>query len=124
MKQNNEITILVVDDEDQLRKGLIRNLEMEDFKVLSARSGQEAFEIILTNPQIDFVLSDIRMPNGTGVELLEKTREKFKDLPFVLLVSGYSECTKEQAIEKGAIDLMDKPVDIDKVIAIIKSFVK
>ncbi len=64
--------ILVVDDEELIVELLESYLERKGFEIFTASSGFKAFAILKENPQIDLVISDIRMADGTGVELLEK----------------------------------------------------
>jgi len=122
MKENHDITILIVDDENSLRKSLVKNFELEGFCVLSASSGHEALEVV-KNQKIDFVLSDVRMPEGDGVELLKNIKMFNDRIPIVLLVSGFSEHSKDEVVAMGAIDLLTKPADIDKIIGMIKNTV-
>jgi DNA-binding NtrC family response regulator len=123
MRENSDITVLVVDDEEQLRKSMVRNLTLEDFNVLSASSGDEAFTIIKDHPEIDFVLSDMRMPNGSGMDLLKNIRQHNQGIPVVLIVTGHSEHSQEEVTSNGGLGLLNKPVDIDEVVKLIKSTV-
>lgn len=120
MRNLQDINVLVVDDEELLRKNLARNLELEGFSVFTAACGREALPIIM-GQRIDFVLSDIRMPNGDGIELLEQIKEHNPGVPIVLLASGFTEHSREDVLAKGAIDLMKKPIDIDGMVELIKS---
>jgi len=119
MKKNENITVLVVDDDGILRKSIATNLKLEDFNVFSASNGTEAIEIVKSN-QIDFVLSDIRMPGIDGVKLLEKIRDYDAALPAVVLMSGFSEYSKEEVVSKGALDLILKPFDVDRIVKLIQ----
>lgn len=122
MKKNNEIIVLVVDDEEGLRKALVCNLQLEDFQVLSAASGNEALEFVKSQ-HVDFVLSDVRMPKGDGIELLKNIKNFNGGIPVVLLVTGFTEHTKDEVLALGAIDLLNKPADIDYVVEMIKKSV-
>ena len=103
--------ILIVDDEADLREGLKTFFEIEDFPCLTAKDGEDALSI-LEKENVHLVLSDIKMPNCTGIELLQKIKEKNKDLPFAILMTGYSEVTNEEAMIMGASELLLKPLDI------------
>lgn len=96
MNQYSNITILVVDDEEQLKETVIMHLELEGFNVLSACNGKEALEV-LENNHVDFVLSDIKMPELDGMELTVEIRKKYKEVPVVLLVTGFSKYSEKQA---------------------------
>ena len=121
MLKTSEITILLVDDDEDLVDALIYNLNLEDFKSLSASGGMKAIEMI-NNNKIDFVISDIRMPNGDGIFLLKYIKENRSDNLPILLLSAYTEITREEIQRLGAIDLLQKPADIDIVIGIIKKY--
>ena len=121
MKSNSEITVLIVDDEDDIRESILIELELEGFNVKSASGGIEAFELVQNN-KIDFVLTDVRMPQGGGQELLSNIKERDIKLPVVLLVTGFTELSKDEAVTMGAVDLMAKPIDIDKVVKIIGQY--
>lgn len=117
----NPISVLVVDDEPVLRELVAFILIDKGFQVLEAESGDAAFQLICKN-DFDVVVSDVRMPNGSGVELLTRISNMTKRKPMVFLVSGYSEISLEEARKLGARDLLNKPVDYDKLCqAIISS---
>ncbi|MEW6530719.1 MAG: sigma-54 dependent transcriptional regulator [Thermodesulfobacteriota bacterium] len=103
-------TVLVVDDEKNYLVVLEDLLEEEGYKVLTAGSGSEAIDIIHRTP-IDTVLTDIRMPAMSGVELLEHLLDFDPDLP-VILMTAYAEVDQAvAAMKKGALDHIQKPFD-------------
>ncbi len=116
----NPISVLVVDDEPVLRELVAFILIDKGFQVLEAESGDAAFQLICKN-DFDVVVSDVRMPNGSGVELLTRISNMTKRKPMVFLVSGYSEISLEEARKLGARDLLNKPVDYDKLCQAIVS---
>jgi CheY-like chemotaxis protein len=99
--------ILVVDDDEFLRKAMVDILSPH-YTVTSAESGRAAFELVRTG-SFDLVLSDVCMPDGTGVELLEWIRQRDPNIPVVVFVTGYSQITVEEAIQKGAHSVISKP---------------
>ncbi len=111
-KSHEDITILFVDDEEDFRNTLASAFGRKGYKVLTASNGKEAFNII-QNQKIDVVVSDIKMPGGDGLELLARTKEDHLGTPIILLVTGFSEITSEEAHDKGAEALFSKPLDID-----------
>jgi CheY-like chemotaxis protein/Tfp pilus assembly protein PilZ len=102
-------TILVVDDEEFLRQAIGFDFEMRNFNVLMAGSGREAFEIV-QREKIDVILSDVRMPNGDGLELLDRVKAFNPALPLIF-VSGYADLTLEEAYARGAEAVFPKPFD-------------
>lgn len=113
--------LLIVDDEIDIRETLKDYYEQDNYHVLIASSGNEALKI-LENEDIDFVLSDIRMPDGDGIYLLSEIKKNRINSPTVLLMSGFSELKREDAISKGAIDLLSKPLDFSIVDGYMKQY--
>jgi CheY-like chemotaxis protein len=81
--------ILVVDDEGAVRRFALRVLEREGYRVVEARDGIEALELIRQGHEFDAVVSDIVMPRMNGVELMQALSTAAADLP-VILMSGYA----------------------------------
>ena len=107
----NNVSVLVVEDDDYMRDILSDLLENAGAKVFRATNGKEAITY-LEREKIDLVLSDVQMPMMGGVELLKLIREKNKEIPVVLLVSGHSDLSEESAIALGAIGLLHKPYNV------------
>ncbi|HTY24405.1 MAG TPA: sigma-54 dependent transcriptional regulator [Desulfomonilaceae bacterium] len=103
-------TILVVDDEKNYLVVLEELLQDEGYEVVTAASGAEAMEIIEKTP-VDTVLTDIKMPGMSGMDLLEKLTAMDSDLP-VILMTAYAEVDQAvSAMKKGALDHIQKPFD-------------
>jgi two-component system NtrC family response regulator len=103
-------TVLVVDDEKNYLIVLEDLLEDEGYSVLTASSGTEALEIIKSKP-VDTVLTDIKMPGISGVELLDTVTEIDPDLP-VILMTAFAEVDQAvSAMKMGALDHIQKPFD-------------
>ncbi len=106
--------VLVVDDEKNYLFVLEDLLSDEGYEVLTASSAPEAFEIV-QRESIDTVLSDIKMPGMTGVDLLEKIFNFDSDLP-VILMTAFAEVDQAvNAMKKGALDHIQKPFDNEDV---------
>ena len=112
------IKVLIVDDEPVLRELVAFILVDKGFQFSEADSGNTAFQMISCQ-KFDVVVSDIRMPDGNGVELLKKINRMREAKPAVFLVSGYSEISPEEARKLGAKDLLNKPVDYDSLCSAI-----
>lgn len=111
---------LVVDDEPELRKAIMFDLKRRGCETLEAGCGVEALKIVLAHP-IDIVLSDVRMPNGTGVDLLKQIRKLNPDVPIVLLATGFADLTESEALSMGAHALFDKPIDRRKLYSLLEN---
>lgn len=103
--------ILVVDDEPALRMMLAANLELEGFEVSEAASGERALELAKTQ-KFDLVLTDIRMPGITGVELFRELRGLGMQMPVVLMTAFALEELVQGALEDGAFTVLPKPFDV------------
>ncbi len=113
-------TILVVDDEADLRKALLFDFKRLGYSVLEAGSGREAYGII-TSRKIDLVLSDIRMPDGDGVELLRAIQKLERDRPLAILFTGFTDLSLEDPYDLGALAIFPKPFDRKSLISAVQS---
>jgi signal transduction histidine kinase/DNA-binding response OmpR family regulator len=108
-------TVLAVDDrEDSLKFLQEYVLEPNGYKVLSAKNGAEALEIVLSQ-SIDLIISDLVMPKMGGLELLEALHEKELNIPTILMTFHGSEGTAVRAFRLGARDYIIKPFAIDEM---------
>jgi DNA-binding NtrC family response regulator len=113
--------ILIVEDEPELAELLEYELDFFGYQTLTKNCGSDAVELLKNDNSIGLIISDIRMPNGDGVELLETVLSDYnKSIP-VILMSGFSEITDKIAKEKGALTLLAKPVDYHKLIVLIET---
>jgi DNA-binding NtrC family response regulator len=115
--------ILVVDDELELRELLAQVLESEGFRVSQAPGGRIALEI-LKQEKVDLVISDLRMPDGGGVELLKTIKSINSQLPLVIMITGFSDMPESQIIKLGAHAMLLKPFDTDVFSAVVRDAVK
>jgi CheY-like chemotaxis protein len=106
----NAPAILIVDDEEDLREAIAFDFKRKKFKVLTAGSGREAMKVIEANP-VNVVLSDMRMANGDGMELLEWIKARHAFIPVVMFITGYADIALEEAYDKGAEAVFSKPFD-------------
>jgi CheY-like chemotaxis protein len=107
---SKDSTILIVDDEPDLRDAIAFEFKRKGFNVLTAGNGREALAV-LSKQTVQIVLSDVRMPDGDGIELLEKIKEKNVFLPVVMFITGFADITLEEAYNKGADAVFSKPFD-------------
>lgn len=108
MKIDSNFSILIVEDDSALLKVLCIYFKKTGAIVFQATNGQEAYKIV-ENENIHFVLSDVQMPIMDGVELLKKIRITKPVIPIILLATGQSELTKDEAVKFGASGLIHKP---------------
>jgi two-component system, NtrC family, nitrogen regulation response regulator NtrX len=112
--------ILVVDDEDGIRRSLAGILSDEGFDTTPARDGEEALTSIARDGLPDLVLLDIAMPGRDGVEILIELRERWPALPVVMMSGHGTVETAVRTTKHGAYDFIEKPLSIDKVLLTIQ----
>ncbi len=111
--------ILVVDDEIRYRELYTQTLAGAGFETQTATCAEEALRLIQERAP-DLVVSDVRMPGASGIELLRTVREKHPALPF-LLVTAYAEVRDAvRALKLGAVDYLAKPVDLDELLSAVR----
>jgi two-component system nitrogen regulation response regulator NtrX len=107
--------ILIVDDEQSIRRSVGDILEDEGYRARAAADGEEALRSIALEPP-DLVLLDVAMPGRDGVEVLELLRRERPELP-VVMMSGHSTIeTAVRATKAGAYDFLEKPLSYDKLL--------
>lgn len=111
-------TLLIVDDEADLREILSSELEFMGAKVHQADNITIA-QKILDAEKVDLIISDIRMPGGTGIDLLEIVKARSPEKIPVILITGFADITIEDAFHKGAEALVNKPFKLDDLIKMV-----
>jgi ATP-dependent Lon protease len=111
--------ILVVDDEKIALEKMQHALEREDYSVVAVDSGEKAFKKIESDI-FDVVITDLRMENVDGIDILEKTRNKNADTQ-IILITGYASIdSAKESIKKGAFDYIEKPLRLDTLRTVVK----
>lgn len=106
--------ILVVDDEESIREFLEIMLKKEGYEITLAEDGQKAKDL-LSKKTFDMIISDLQMPNVTGIELLKFVKESYADTVFMLITAFGTTETAVEAMKMGAYDYLTKPFKIDEV---------
>ena len=119
------ITVLLVDDEENILRSLKRLLMDEEFEVQTASSGEAALELLPTLTNVGLIISDQRMPGMNGAEFLGRSRE-IAPHALRILLTGYSDANATvEAINKGgASRYISKPWDDDELLEIVRSTVQ
>jgi two-component system nitrogen regulation response regulator NtrX len=112
--------VLIIDDERAIRRALKEILEYENCQVLEAENGKEGLELIRSN-SLDVIFCDIKMPLVDGMELLEQVQREGNEVPIVM-ISGHGTLeTAVQAIKIGAFDFIEKPLDLNRILVILRN---
>jgi two-component system response regulator (stage 0 sporulation protein F) len=110
-------TILIVDDEDIIRDFFSGTLT--EYGLLTAKSGEEALEIIKAN-RPDLVLLDLKMPGIGGIETLRRIKKIDKAIAVIIMTGYGTPAIKKQAMSLGAHSLMAKPFELQEIRSVIK----
>ena len=115
--------ILVIDDEEAIRKSLRMVLEYEGYDLIEAASGPEGLET-LKREGPDAILLDIKMPGMDGMEVLQQARSRDAHTP-ILMISGHGDIpTAVDALRKGAYDFLEKPLESERVLAALRNAIE
>jgi DNA-binding NtrC family response regulator len=110
--------ILVVDDEQNSREGLTKILIKEGYEVVAAESGEDAL-VEAKKQDFDLIITDLRMPEVSGIDVLEKIRAKKPDIG-VIIVTAYGEVNSYlKAMTLGAFEYLNKPIKLDELRRVI-----
>jgi ATP-dependent Lon protease len=119
MNQLSIAKVLVVDDEEIARKNLDYILQKEGYIVVMAASGAEALEKMKTS-NFDVVLTDIRMENISGIEVLEKTKSRYPETEVIMVTAYASTDSATETLKKGAFQYIAKPFKINDIRITVK----
>jgi DNA-binding NtrC family response regulator len=115
-----KMPILIVDDDNNSRNSIAEALS-EDYLVYTASNGREAIEILNKNKEIPIVLSDVIMPDMSGIDLLEKIHIRNRNT-IVIMITGFTDAEPVlEAKHLGAHDYIPKPLDLDRLEISIKN---
>ncbi len=107
--------VLVADDDTEIRQLLKALLEGEGYEVSEASSGAEILTLVASKPP-DLVLMDLRMPEGGGIEILDKLNAQDDEVGAIIMTAYGTANTAIQAIQRGAFDYVTKPFELDNVL--------
>ena len=116
-------TILIVDDEAGMRSTLAANLEHQGYKTITCKNGKEGLAHIQQDHP-DVVISDLRLPDGSGLRLLECLKEINPEAAFILITGHASLETALEALNEGAFAYVTKPFGMDEVYTVVRNALK
>ncbi len=112
-------TLLIVEDEERMRRLFELVLKPAGYQLLLARSGDEALHLIQEHDSLDMIITDLQLGTVSGMQVLEAARQQVPDVP-VLIVTGYGTVKSAvEAMQKGAYDYISKPVDNEELKIVI-----
>ncbi len=116
----NAERILVVDDEDAIREIVSSMLTSAGFRCTQASSGVEALAVLESGAEFELMLTDLMMAELDGIGLLERTKEKFPDIPVVMVTAVHDISVALAAIRNGAYDYLLKPFEREQLLATVR----
>jgi DNA-binding NtrC family response regulator len=111
--------ILIVEDEKLIRWSIRSRLKEEGYSIDEAENGKEAFQL-LQEDDCDLMLLDFRLPDITGLEILERVRQEAPDVSVVMMTAYGTVENAVQAMKLGAFDYLTKPVNLDELVLIVQ----
>ena len=114
-----QFTILIIDDEKNIRDGLAADFEMDGYNVRTAASGKEGLDF-LEKGGIDLVITDLRMNGISGEEVLQHVTSQMPGIPVIVLTGHGSIDAAVKAMQNGAYDFLTKPLDLNQLEVIVK----
>lgn len=116
---SDSFTVMIIDDNRALAENVKEILEDEDICVEIAEDGPTALEL-LERGGFDLVITDIRMPGLSGIEVLKLIQQRWPGLPVVVMTAYSSDDSLEEAAASGALGVLSKPIDIERVMGLIQ----
>jgi len=112
-------SILICDDEKNIRSGLAMAMGLEGYESIEATDGQDAWDKI-NKMGVDLVITDLRMPRMSGEDLLRKIIGAYPRMPVIILTGHGTIETAVEAMRGGAVDFFTKPVDLDRLSLVVR----
>lgn len=117
-------TILILEDDEASRTGLVEFMKLEGYAVFAADTVGSALNILTSDINIDIIVTDLKLPDGTGIDLLKSIKEGRVQSAEVVITTGFSSVKSAvEAIKLGACDYITKPVNLDELSLTIKRIV-
>lgn len=113
-------TILIIEDDDAIREGLLLNLRVEGYQVLSAADARRGLELARESGP-DLILLDLMLPDGSGLDLLKKLRSEDREMHVLILTARGMEEDKVRGLNLGADDYITKPFSLGELLARINA---
>lgn len=122
-KSNPSKKVLIVEDNPLMSKLLAEMLEVFDIESLRAIDGESALQMLLEQP-FSLMITDLRMPKMNGVELLKTVKEKYPQLPVVVVTGFATEPAENDILAASADGFLHKPFRMDDIARILQRLVK
>lgn len=111
---DNPHTVLVVEDEQHIADLLETNLSLDGFQVIMTKYGKDAIEIV-QNRQVDIVLLDVMLPDGSGIDVCRTLKHKRQEIPILMISALGQSSDRIKGLKSGADDYLPKPFDLEEL---------
>lgn len=118
--KNGKPLALAIDDEHSIRDLLKYTLEPNDIEVVTAENGRAAITI-LENQDVDVIITDLLMPSMTGLALIRELKKRNSKIPIIIITAYGNSDMVQEIVAEGVFRLMEKPLDFDVLVPIVKS---
>lgn len=112
--------ILIVDDEPLILEEALEALEFEGYDPLTASNVRDALKIAHDNPDITLILTDLKMPGQSGLDLVEILKQEFNNKLCFIVMSGHGSSDVEDSVIEQGFTFIRKPLDVDELTEIIR----
>jgi two-component system, OmpR family, alkaline phosphatase synthesis response regulator PhoP len=123
MTNEKKISILLVEDEENLHEALKLNLELEGYEVSSAFDGEQALKII-QQEYFDLIILDVMLPGIDGINITETVRVQNNDVPILILSAKISSADRVLGLKKGADDYLTKPFNLEELLLRLQKLIE
>jgi two-component system OmpR family response regulator len=117
------VNILIVDDNEKIRKLMEIYLKREGYNILHAQNGERALTVLDIN-SVDLIVADIMMPEMDGYELTRSLRDANYNMPILMVTAKDTFLDKKKGFDLGADDFMTKPIDMEELVLRIKALLR
>ena len=122
MSSENKLSILLVEDEENLHEALKLNLEMEGYEVTSCFDGNEALKAV-QNEYFDLIIMDIMLPGIDGISITENIRLQQNEVPILILSAKNTGSDRVLGLKKGADDYLTKPFNLEELLLRVEKLI-
>ena len=119
---DKKISILLVEDEENLQEALKLNLELEDYEVTCAYDGLEALKAV-QQEHFDLMILDVMLPELDGISVCERIRLQNNEIPILILSARNSSADRVLGLKKGADDYLTKPFNLEELLLRVSKLV-
>src|SRR5690349_9796375 len=120
---SNKLSVLLVEDEENLHDALKLNLELEGYEITSAFDGNQAMQKI-QQEYFDLIIMDVMLPGVDGISITESIRLQNNEVPILILSAKNTSADRVQGLKKGADDYLTKPFNLEELLIRVQKLIE